>query len=133
MLLASTVSPLNAMALLIASLGLANLVAGLKILSPHLPAVIKMITNHQTFKWPPGLLTALAGMLVLIMSVGLGLRSRLAWAISLLLIAGTLALSLHQHWLHWSSMVYFNAIILFCHDVRTVGSRDTVPRDDPCG
>ncbi len=102
------------MALLIASLGLANLVAGLKIFLPHLPAVIKMITIHKSFRWPPGLLTALAGMLVLVMSVGLALRSRLAWAISLLLIAGTLALSLHQHWLHWSSMVYFNAIILFC-------------------
>lgn len=101
------------LALLIASLGVVNLVAGVEKLAPHFPAVVTMITVHKTFEWPPGMLTALAGLLVLIMSLGLALRSRLAWAICLLLIAGTLALSLHQHWLRWSSMVYFNAAILF--------------------
>jgi len=102
------------MAVLIASLGILNFVSGLEKLLPQYQTIIDMITAHKNFKLPSGLLTALTGLLVVIMSLGLALRSRLAWAISFLLIGCTLALSLHQHWIHWNSMVYFNAIILFC-------------------
>ncbi len=100
------------LATLIALLGLTNLIEGLEKLAPQVPGIVQMVTLRKHFVLPHGLLTALAGLLVLIMSLGLALRSRLAWAISLLLIAGTLALSIHQHWIHFSSMVYFNAAIL---------------------
>ncbi len=100
------------LATLIALLGLTNLIEGLEKLAPQVPGIVQMVTLRKHFVLPHGLLTALAGLLVLIMSLGLALRSRLAWAISLLLIAGTLALSIHQHWIHFSTMVYFNAAIL---------------------
>ncbi|MGC8559613.1 MAG: voltage-gated potassium channel protein [Phycisphaerae bacterium] len=100
------------LATLIALLGLTNVITGLEKLAPQVPGIVQMVTLRKHFVLPHGLLTALAGLLVLIMSLGLALRSRLAWAISLLLIAGTLALSIHQHWIHFSSMVYFNAAIL---------------------
>ena len=100
------------LAILIALLGLTNLITGLEKLAPQMPGIVQMVTLRKHFVLPQGLLTALAGLLILIMSLGLALRSRLAWAISLLLIAGTLALSIHQHWIHFSSMVYFNAVIL---------------------
>ena len=100
------------LATLIALLGLTNLIEGLEKLAPQVPGIVQMVTLRKHFVLPHGLLTALAGLLVLIMSLGLALRSRLAWAISLLLIAGTLALSIHKHWIHFSSMVYFNAAIL---------------------
>ena len=100
------------LATLIALLGLTNLIEGLEKLAPQVPGIVQMVTLRKHFVLPHGLITALAGLLVLIMSLGLALRSRLAWAISLLLIAGTLALSIHRHWIHFSSMVYFNAAIL---------------------
>ncbi len=81
---------------------------------PQIPAIMQVKTLQQGLKWPHGLMPALAGLLLMVMSLGLALRSRLAWAITVLLSAGTLALSIHQNWLHWSSVIYFNAALLFC-------------------
>ncbi len=104
-------------ALAVGSLGLWNLLDGLARFLPGLPAMMNIKPVLHVGQLPllhglNGIPQALAGLVILIMSFGLAMRSRFAWAVALLLSGATLALLLHQSHLGWGGLIGFNGLLL---------------------
>ncbi len=98
-------------------LGLLNLLDGLSRLSKAFPLLkqLKPVLHISQIALVPGLgglPEALAGAVLLAMSFGLALRSRLAWVIALIISAATLALILHQANFQWGALALLNGVVL---------------------
>ncbi|WP_414040594.1 voltage-gated potassium channel protein [Acidithiobacillus sp. M4-SHS-6] len=60
-----------------------------------------------------GLPQGAAGIILLIMSLGLLFRSRFAWAMVLIIASAVLAIGIYQHPQHISALLYYNAALVF--------------------
>ncbi len=100
-----------------ALLGLMNLLDGISRLSRAFPFLKQLkpmlhIGQIATVRGLGGLPEAGAGAVLLLMSIGLAFRSRLAWVIALIISAATLALVLHQADLRWGYLTVLNGMVL---------------------
>lgn len=60
-----------------------------------------------------GLPQGAAGIILLIMSLGLLFRSRFAWAVVLIIASAVLAIGIYRHPQHISALLYYNAALVF--------------------
>ncbi|MHB8253275.1 MAG: voltage-gated potassium channel protein [Acidiferrobacter sp.] len=98
-------------ALAVALLGVMNLLPALRffgVRAGHLP----LLTHVLTVKALHGVPQTVAGCMLLAMAGGLLLRSRLSWAITLLLAAATLAIAWHGAMGPSSTLTLFNGLTL---------------------
>ncbi|HUW98560.1 MAG TPA: voltage-gated potassium channel protein [Acidiferrobacter sp.] len=103
--------PHGLVALAVAVLGVINLLPALRFLGlshGHLPTLARLMTMQALREAPQ----TIAGLMLLAMAGGLLLRSRLSWAIALLLAATTLAFVWHGAGGPASALTIFNGLTL---------------------
>lgn len=82
-------------------------------LGTHLSQLTQDFPNHLLQLHPASMLFLIIGAALILMSVGLALRSRLAWTVALLLtVAAILSLALVPHAAAYPLLIYYSSLVL---------------------
>ncbi|MHB0888407.1 voltage-gated potassium channel protein [Acidithiobacillus sp.] len=94
-------------------LGILNILPALeRILGLSYSGSLRTVSHSFILDAFRGVPQGAAGIVLLVMSVGLLFRSRFAWAVTLLIAAATLALEIYHHSLQFSHLLLYNGILV---------------------
>ncbi|WP_123104842.1 voltage-gated potassium channel protein [Acidithiobacillus sulfuriphilus] len=94
-------------------LGILNILPALeRILGLSYSGSLRTVSHSFILDAFRGVPQGAAGIVLLVMSVGLLFRSRFAWAVTLLIAAATFALEMYQHPLQFSHLLLYNGILV---------------------